>query len=258
MGVVGSGPAGLAVAAELNKLGHSVTVYERDEGAGGLLRFGVPDAKLEKWIIDRRVALLEDEGIVFEYGADVGGDVDADELRRRHDAVILAIGSRVHRDLDVPGPRVRGRALRDGLPLPAQPLGGRLRGPRGAHDARPAVISAAGKKVVVVGGGDTGMDCMSNALREGAADVLMLDVYPPLPARGRPPTHAVAAAAQAHAQHLRPGRGRQPPLRHGGHRLLGATPGTWPPCAAGAWRAPRRATCAPCRAATSWSPPSSC
>ena len=91
------------MAAQLNKLGHKVTVYERDEAPGGLLRFGVPDAKLEKWIIDRRVALLEQEGIDFVCDTDVGGDVEAEELRRRHDAVVVAIGSRVHRDLETPG-----------------------------------------------------------------------------------------------------------------------------------------------------------
>src|ERR687894_1871299 len=101
--VVGSGPAGLAVAQQLNHAGHSVVVFERDEGPGGLLRFGVPDAKLEKWIIDRRVALLEEEGIAFEYGVDVGRSVGVSGLRDRHDALVVAIGSRVHRHLDVPG-----------------------------------------------------------------------------------------------------------------------------------------------------------
>ena len=185
--VIGSGPAGLAVADELNKLGHAVTVYERDETPGGLLRFGVPDAKLEKWIIDRRVKLLEDEGIEFRCDVDVGSDVTADELAREHDAVIVAIGSRVHRDLEVPGrelagvhyamdylyQRNRAVAAMEGRPFRQTPPG--------------QVISAEGKRVVVVGGGDTGMDCISNALREGAEDVLLLDVYPPLPAGGRPP-----------------------------------------------------------------------
>ena len=108
VGVVGSGPAGLATAAELNKSGHTVTVYERDEGPGGLMRFGVPDAKLPKAIIDRRVALLEAEGVRFEYGVDVGVDVTMADLSARHDAVVLAIGSRVHRALDVPGADLRG------------------------------------------------------------------------------------------------------------------------------------------------------
>jgi glutamate synthase (NADPH) small chain len=175
------------VAAELNKLGHKVTVYERDEGPGGMLRFGVPDAKLEKWIIDRRVNLLEEEGIQFRYDVDVGRDVSADDLRRDHDAVVVAIGSRVHRDLQVPGrefagvhyameylyQRNRAVAAAEGRPFRQTPPG--------------QVISAEGKRVVVVGGGDTGMDCISNALREGAEDVLLLDVYPQLPESGRPP-----------------------------------------------------------------------
>jgi glutamate synthase (NADPH/NADH) small chain len=185
--VVGSGPAGLAVAAELNKLGHTVTVYERDEAPGGLLRFGVPDAKLEKWIIDRRVKLLEDEGVRFECDVDVGGSLEAGELRGNHDAVVLAIGSRVHRDLEVPGRDLAG------VHLAMDYLYQRNRAvaamERREHRQTPPgrVISAEGKRVVVVGGGDTGMDCISNALREGAEDVLLLDVYPPLPGDGRPP-----------------------------------------------------------------------
>ena len=186
VGVIGSGPAGLAVAAELNRHGHGVTVYERDEGPGGLLRFGVPDAKLEKWIIDRRVALLEEEGIAFEYGVDIGRDVSCAELRERHDAVVVAIGSRVHRDLDVPGRELAGvhhamEYLYQRNRFVAREDGGSAPIPQPGTE-----IVAAGKRVVVVGGGDTGMDCISNALREGASDVLMLDVYPELPADGRP------------------------------------------------------------------------
>ncbi len=188
VGVVGSGPAGLAVAAELNKHGHGVVVYERDEAPGGLLRFGVPDAKLEKWIIERRVKLLEDEGIEFACNMDVGGDVAAEDLLRRHDAVVMAIGSRLHRDLDVPG-----REL-DGVHFAMDYLYQRNRfvaseeGRPARETAAGSAISAKGKRVVVVGGGDTGMDCISNALREGADGVVLLDVYPPLPANGRPPT----------------------------------------------------------------------
>ena len=182
--VVGSGPAGLAAASQLNRLGHEVTVYERDEAPGGLLRFGVPDAKLEKWIIDRRIDLLEREGIRFECDVDVGRNLTIRDLWRRHDALVIATGSRVAREIDVPGNHLSGVH-------PAMDyLYGRNRwvAREEGRSARQTgeEISAAGKRVVVVGGGDTGMDCVSNALREDAADVLLLDVYPELPASGRP------------------------------------------------------------------------
>ncbi|MDQ3433140.1 MAG: glutamate synthase subunit beta [Actinomycetota bacterium] len=106
--VIGSGPAGMAAAAELNQVGHTVTVYERDEAPGGLMRFGVPDAKLEKWMIDRRIALLEAEGIDFACGVDVGADVGAEEIAERHDAVVVAVGSRVERPLEIPGADLDG------------------------------------------------------------------------------------------------------------------------------------------------------
>jgi glutamate synthase (NADPH) small chain len=187
--VVGSGPAGLAVAAELNKSGHQVTVYERDEGPGGLLRFGVPDAKLEKRIIDRRVAILEEEGIEFIYDTDVGRDVNAAELTERYDAVVVTIGSRVHRDLEAPGRELKGIhhamdylyqrnrwvAAQEGRPSRPPPEGGE--------------ITAAGKRVIVIGGGDTGMDCISNSHREGAKSVSMLDVYAELSSEGHDPRH---------------------------------------------------------------------
>jgi glutamate synthase (NADPH/NADH) small chain len=181
--VVGSGPAGLAVADELNKRGHEVTVFERDEGVGGLLRFGVPDAKLEKWIIDRRVRLLEAEGVRFECNVDVGRDITAEQLRARHDAVVIATGSRIHRELDV-----AGREL-EGVHFAMDYLYQRNRwvAKQEGRPYRPAEqpIVAGGKRVVVIGGGDTGMDCVSNALREGARDAIILDVYPELPASGR-------------------------------------------------------------------------
>jgi glutamate synthase (NADPH/NADH) small chain len=158
-------------------------VYERDEAPGGLLRFGVPDAKLEKWIIDRRVKLLEEEGIRFECNVDVGRELSLRDLWRRHDALVIATGSRVAREIEVPGSEL------DGVHPAMDYLYGRNRWVA-AQEGRPArqtgaEISAAGKRVVVVGGGDTGMDCVSNALREGADDVLLLDVYPELPASGR-------------------------------------------------------------------------
>ncbi len=184
--VVGSGPAGLAAADELNRIGHSVTVFERDEAVGGLLRFGVPDAKLEKWMIDRRVAVLEEEGIEFVCDTDVGVDLSADELRAQFSAVVVATGSRVERDLEIPG-----REL-DGVHFAMDYLYQRNRWVA-REQGRPAraaerEITAAGKRVVVIGGGDTGMDCVSNALREGAEDVLLLDVYPEVPDDGRYPT----------------------------------------------------------------------
>jgi glutamate synthase (NADPH/NADH) small chain len=187
--VVGSGPAGLAVADELNRCGHSVTVFERDEGPGGLMRFGVPDAKLEKRIIDRRVDILAGEGIEFVYGADVGGEVSVQEIKDQHDALVIAVGSRVQRDLLVPGrelggihpamdylyQRNRWVAAQEGRPSRAPEPG--------------TEITAAGKRVIVVGGGDTGMDCISNSHREGARRVTMLDVYAALPDSGDDPRH---------------------------------------------------------------------
>jgi glutamate synthase (NADPH/NADH) small chain len=176
VGIVGSGPAGLAAAQQLNHAGHDVVVYERDEGPGGLLRFGVPDFKLEKWYIDRRVAVLEQEGVRFHYGVDVGTDVTAAELSARHDAVVLAIGSRVHRALDVPGADLAGvRFAMDYLYARNRWVA------RGDAPGDDPELTAAGKHVVVIGGGDTAMDCVGNAHREGAKSVTVLDTYPAPP-----------------------------------------------------------------------------
>jgi glutamate synthase (NADPH/NADH) small chain len=189
VGVVGAGPAGMAVAAELNKCGHQVTVYERDEGPGGLMRFGVPDAKLEKSIIDRRVSILEQEGIAFVYNCEIGREITAAELRGRHDAVVLAIGSRVSRDIDVPGRQLSG------IHFAMDYLYQRNRWVA-ANEGRPSrsvdpsqVITAVNKNVVVIGGGDTGMDCVSNSNREGARNVEILDVYEELMTDGPDPRH---------------------------------------------------------------------
>jgi glutamate synthase (NADPH/NADH) small chain len=185
VGVVGSGPAGMAVAAELNKSGHLVTVYERDEGPGGLMRFGVPDAKLPKVVIDRRIALLQAEGVRFEYGVDVGADVTAEELRARHDAVVIAIGSRVHRDVDVPGRELAGvHFAMDYLYQRNRWVAAAEGRPSRAPEPGTEIV-AEGKRVVVIGGGDTGMDCVSNANREGATSALILDVYQELGPGGR-------------------------------------------------------------------------
>ncbi len=187
--VIGSGPAGLAVADELNRCGHSVTVYERDEGPGGMLRFGVPDAKLEKRIIDRRVDILAANGIEFVYDTDVGRTISAQEIKERHDAVVVATGSRVQRDLDAPGRSLNGihpamEYLYQRNRWVAKQEGRRYRDPEPGRE-----ITAAGKRVIVVGGGDTGMDCISNSHREGARTVVMLDVYAALPDTGRDPRH---------------------------------------------------------------------
>ncbi len=187
--VVGSGPAGLAVADELNKCGHAVTVFERDEAPGGLLRFGVPDAKLEKSIIDRRVAILAQEGIEFVYDTDVGEDITASELDERFDAVVVSIGSRVSRDIDVPGRELRGihpamQYLYQRNRWVAAQQGRPFRAPE-SDPAQPE-ITARDKRVIVIGGGDTGMDCISNSHREQARSVVVLDVYAQLPDRGDP------------------------------------------------------------------------
>jgi glutamate synthase (NADPH) small chain len=187
--VVGAGPSGLAAAAELNRCGHTVTVYERDEGPGGLLRFGVPDAKLEKSIIDRRVGILEQEGIEFIYNTDVGRDVKAQELQERYDGLVLTIGSRVSRDLDVPGRPLNG--IHFAMPYLYQR--NRWVAAQQGRPSRPpepgTEITTRDQRVIVVGGGDTGMDCISNSHREGARSVVMLDVYAELSSSGGDPRH---------------------------------------------------------------------
>ena len=185
--VIGAGPAGLAAAAELNQVGHEVTVFERDEAPGGLMRFGVPDAKLEKWMIDRRVDLLAAEGIRFEYGADVGGaGMSVDELRDRFGAVVIATGSRIPRRLEVSGSDLDGvHDAMDYLYVRNRHVATLTGGPEAPGGF--AEIVAKDKDVIVIGGGDTGMDCISNANREGARSTLLLDVYPEVPKDGRYP-----------------------------------------------------------------------
>jgi glutamate synthase (NADPH/NADH) small chain len=151
-----------------------VTVFERDETGGGLLRFGVPDFKIEKTVVERRLRQLGDEGVEFRYGVDVGVDVEAGELLESFDAVVLATGSRVPRDLPVPG-----REL-EGVHFAMEYLYGRNRDVAGSHE--PA-LTAAGKHVIVIGGGDTGADCVASAHREGAASVTQIELL------GEPPAH---------------------------------------------------------------------
>jgi glutamate synthase (NADPH/NADH) small chain len=187
--VIGAGPAGMAVAAELNRCGHTVTVYERDEGPGGLMRFGVPDAKLEKHVIDRRVGLLEEEGIEFVYDTDVGRDIDASELLERYDALVVTIGSRVSRDLEAPGRELNGIHFAMDYLYQRNRWVAAEEGRPSRPPATGTEIRAAGKRVIVIGGGDTGMDCISNSHREGAQSVAMLDVYAALSAGGQDPRH---------------------------------------------------------------------
>ncbi len=199
--VVGSGPAGMAAAQQLRRSGHRVTLFERDEAAGGLARFGVPDFKIEKRIVQRRVEQLVAEGVELRCGVDVGGTdfggpsadgagpgrevLAVQELRGSFDAVVLATGSRVPRDLPVPG-----REL-DGVHFAMDYLYGRNRWaarefgpvPDAGQPAQDTPISAAGKDVVVIGGGDTGADCVGNALREGARSIVQLELLPEPPTK---------------------------------------------------------------------------
>jgi len=169
--VVGSGPAGLAAAQQLARAGHAVTVYERDDRIGGLLRYGIPDFKIEKHVVDARLAQMAAEGVVFETGVEVGVDITADDLRERFDAVLLAAGALAGRDT----PSTPGRHL-NGVHLAMDHLVPANRVVAGLQDTAP--IDAAGKRVVIIGGGDTGADCLGVAHRQGATGVIQLDQYP--------------------------------------------------------------------------------
>ena len=167
--VVGSGPAGLAAAAQLNRAGHEVTVYERDDRVGGLLTYGIPNMKLDKAVVDRRVKLLAEEGVKFTTGVAVGKDLAAEKLASDFDAVVLATGSTVPREL-----RVEGRELA-GVHFAMEFLVGNTKSLVGGAAAP---ISAAGKNVIVIGGGDTGTDCVGTAIRQGAKSVTQLEILP--------------------------------------------------------------------------------
>ena len=202
--VVGSGPAGMAAAQQLRRAGHAVVLFERDEAAGGLVRFGVPDFKIEKWVVERRVAQLVAEGVELRLGVDVGVDIDAEELRAEFDAIVLAIGSRVPRDLEVPGRELPGTHFAmEYLYARNRWAAGEFGPPPAVPAPAPNMISAAGKDVVVIGGGDTGADCVGQATREGARSVLQLELVPEPPPDAPRRSHAVAALAEQDAPLLR-------------------------------------------------------
>jgi glutamate synthase (NADPH/NADH) small chain len=170
--VVGSGPAGLAAAQQLTRAGHHVTVYERDDRIGGLMRYGIPEYKLEKAGLNQRLAQMRAEGTRFVTDCEVGVDLSIEQLRRQHDAVVLAVGALRSRDNDVEGRQLEGVHLAMEHLVPAN---------KECEGDGPSPISAAGKHVVIIGGGDTGADCLGTAHRQGAASVTQLDYNPEPP-----------------------------------------------------------------------------
>jgi glutamate synthase (NADPH) small chain len=170
--VIGSGPAGLACAQQLARVGHEVHLFEKHARAGGLLRYGIPDFKMEKHHVDRRVAQMEAEGVTFHYGAHVGVNVAIETIVAEHDAVVLTGGAEHSRDLPIPGRELSGvHFAMDFLPQQNRAVGGEPIGEM-------APISAAGKHVIVIGGGDTGSDCIGTSIRQGALSVTQLEIMP--------------------------------------------------------------------------------
>jgi glutamate synthase (NADPH/NADH) small chain len=168
--VIGSGPAGLAAAQQLTRAGHTVAVYERAEKIGGLLRYGIPEFKMEKHILDRRLSQMEKEGTRFRPGVDVGGELTGDQLSSKYDAIVLAIGATQWRDLPIPGRDFKGvyQAM-EFLPWGNKQALGEVETP---------LINVAGKHVVILGGGDTGADCLGTSIRQGAASITQLEIMP--------------------------------------------------------------------------------
>ncbi|QSE98869.1 glutamate synthase subunit beta [Fulvivirga lutea] len=170
--VIGSGPAGLAAADQLNKAGHTVTVFERDDRIGGLLRYGIPDFKLEKWVVERRVKLLEEEGIIFITNCEIGKDKLAAEVMEDFDVIVICTGSTIPRDLNIPGRNAKGvHFAMEFLTQQNKKVSGDTINPKD-------IISAKDRHVVVIGGGDTGSDCIGTSHRQGAKSVVQLELMP--------------------------------------------------------------------------------
>ena len=172
--IVGSGPAGMAAAVQLNYAGHTVTVFERDDEPGGLLRYGIPDFKLEKWVVERRVKLMEEEGIIFKCNANVGADININDLLREYHAIVLAGGSTIPRDLNITGREFKG--IHFAMDFLAQ-QNKRVSGKKVLEED----IFATGKNVVVIGGGDTGSDCVGTSNRHKAISVTQFELLPKPP-----------------------------------------------------------------------------
>ncbi len=174
--IVGSGPAGLAAAQQLNRAGHTVTVFERADKAGGLLRYGIPDFKMEKWVLDRRIRQMEAEGVVFRTNTNVGVDISAAELQAQFDVTVLAGGSTKSRDIPVPGRELEGVYFAmEFLPQQNKKVSG-------VWSEEHLQLTAEGKKVVILGGGDTGADCLGTVHRQGATEVYQFEIMPKPPA----------------------------------------------------------------------------
>ena len=172
--VVGSGPAGLAAAQQLNFAGHTVTVFERDDQPGGLLRYGIPDFKLEKWVIDRRIKLMEEEGVVFKCNANVGVDISISDLLREYQSIVLAGGSTIPRNLDIPGRHLNG------VNYAMEFLRQQNKRNKDISFSEEDIF-ATGKNVIVIGGGDTGSDCVGTSNRQKAASVMQFELMPKPP-----------------------------------------------------------------------------